>query len=146
METISKIKAREILDSRGNPTVEVDIIGSKGSLGRASVPSGASTGKYEAVELRDNNKKRYLGKGVQKAVSNGTGKVFEVLPPRYLKSGIFDELAAVLASANDTAKIAFAPNFDLPFVPSSLIINMSASVCDFNSSPISLGAMILFYV
>jgi len=80
LETISKIKAREILDSRGNPTVEVDIIGSKGSLGRASVPSGASTGKYEAVELRDNNKRRYLGKGVQKAVSN----VNKIIAPKLM--------------------------------------------------------------
>ncbi len=70
METIEMIVAREILDSRGNPTVEVDIALSDGSLGRAAVPSGASTGKYEAVELRDKGKKRYLGKGVEKAVQN----------------------------------------------------------------------------
>ena len=67
---IKEIKAREILDSRGNPTVEVDIYLKNNILGRASVPSGASTGIYEAHELRDNDKKRYLGKGVQKAVNN----------------------------------------------------------------------------
>ena len=67
---IKEIKAREILDSRGNPTVEVDIYLENNILGRASVPSGASTGIYEAHELRDNDKKRYLGKGVQKAVNN----------------------------------------------------------------------------
>ena len=70
MPKITQIKAREILDSRGNPTVEVDVLLSDGSFGRAAIPSGASTGQKEAVELRDGDKKRYHGKGVQKAVSN----------------------------------------------------------------------------
>ncbi len=70
MCTIEYIEAREILDSRGNPTVEVDVILEDGSQGRAAVPSGASTGEHEAVELRDGDKKRFLGKGVQKAVEN----------------------------------------------------------------------------
>ena len=70
MHKISKVFAREILDSRGNPTVEVDVTLSDGSFGRSAVPSGASTGSYEAVELRDGDKKRYGGKGVMKAVSN----------------------------------------------------------------------------
>jgi len=70
MSAIESIVAREILDSRGNPTVEVDVLLESGALGRAAVPSGASTGEYEAVELRDGDKKRYLGKGVQKAVEN----------------------------------------------------------------------------
>jgi len=70
METIEVIVAREILDSRGNPTVEVEVGLSDGSFGRAAVPSGASTGKYEAVELRDRTRKRYMGKGVEKAVEN----------------------------------------------------------------------------
>ncbi len=67
---IAKIEAREILDSRGNPTVEVDVITDNGAVGRAAVPSGASTGVHEAVELRDEDKSRYLGKGVTKAVQN----------------------------------------------------------------------------
>ena len=70
MGYISRIFARQILDSRGNPTVEVDIITDRGVIGRASVPSGASTGKYEAIELRDKDKARYLGMGVSKAVFN----------------------------------------------------------------------------
>ena len=70
MEKIEVVVAREILDSRGNPTVEVEVGLSDGGFGRAAVPSGASTGKYEAVELRDKSKKRYLGKGVEKAVNN----------------------------------------------------------------------------
>ena len=70
MSRISHVKAREILDSRGNPTVEVDVVLDSGALGRAAVPSGASTGEHEAVELRDNDKARYMGKGVLKAVSN----------------------------------------------------------------------------
>jgi enolase len=70
MTQIQKLQAREILDSRGNPTVEVEIILSSGAVGRAAVPSGASTGEHEAWELRDGDKKRYLGKGGQKAVEN----------------------------------------------------------------------------
>jgi len=67
---IVSIKAREILDSRGNPTVEVDIKCDDGSFGRAAVPSGASTGIHEAIELRDKNKKRFMGRGVLQAVKN----------------------------------------------------------------------------
>jgi enolase len=70
MSLIAKIQAREILDSRGNPTIEVDVYTDAGHMGRAAVPSGASTGAHEAVELRDGDKKRYLGKGVQKAVDH----------------------------------------------------------------------------
>ncbi|MBU1851124.1 MAG: phosphopyruvate hydratase [Candidatus Omnitrophica bacterium] len=72
---ITKITAREIMDSRGNPTVEVDIVLEDGSFGRAAVPSGASTGMHEAVELRDGDKKRYMGKGVTKAVGNVNGEI-----------------------------------------------------------------------
>ncbi|NIP37533.1 MAG: phosphopyruvate hydratase [Candidatus Dadabacteria bacterium] len=70
MASIISVKGREILDSRGNPTVEVDVYCDDGSFGRAAVPSGASTGQHEASELRDNDKKRFLGKGVKKAVAN----------------------------------------------------------------------------
>ena len=79
MSTIADIQAREVLDSRGNPTVEVDVILAGGAVGRAAVPSGASTGEHEALELRDGDKKRYLGKGVSKAVKNVTGKILPVL-------------------------------------------------------------------
>ncbi len=75
MTTIARIQAREILDSRGNPTVEVDVELSGGALGRAAVPSGASTGEHEAWELRDGDKSRYGGKGVQKAVANVNTKI-----------------------------------------------------------------------
>ncbi|MDD5634558.1 MAG: phosphopyruvate hydratase [Candidatus Omnitrophica bacterium] len=73
---IKTVVGREILDSRGNPTVEVDVVLEDGSLGRAAVPSGASTGEHEAVELRDGDKKRYLGKGVLTAVGNVNGEIF----------------------------------------------------------------------
>ena len=76
---IKNIKAREILDSRGNPTVEVDVFLENGIFGRASVPSGASTGEYEAAELRDNDKNRYNGKGVLNAVSNVNGEINKTL-------------------------------------------------------------------
>src|SRR5712664_398837 len=76
---IIAIHAREILDSRGNPTVEVDVILAGGAMGRAAVPSGASTGEHEALELRDGDAKRYGGKGVSKAVKNVTDKIFPAL-------------------------------------------------------------------
>ena len=79
MTTIIDVFAREILDSRGNPTVEVDVLLESGIIGRAAVPSGASTGEHEAVELRDGDKKRYLGKGVQKAVDNVNEKIADEL-------------------------------------------------------------------
>ena len=79
MTAIVDIIGREILDSRGNPTVEVDVVLADGSLGRAGVPSGASTGAHEAVELRDGDKKRYLGKGVRNAVEAVNGEIFDAL-------------------------------------------------------------------
>ena len=79
MSLIEIIQARQILDSRGNPTVEVDVITENGILGRAAVPSGASTGENEAVELRDGDKSKYLGKGVLKAVENVNDKIAEEL-------------------------------------------------------------------
>ncbi|MGD2126486.1 MAG: phosphopyruvate hydratase [Desulfobacteraceae bacterium] len=87
MERIEILIAREILDSRGNPTVEVEVGLSDGASGRAAVPSGASTGKYEAVELRDKSKKRYLGKGVEKAVKN----VNEIIAPAILEMDATDQ-------------------------------------------------------
>src|SRR2546430_3586341 len=80
MSGIKEVRAREILDSRGNPTVEADVVLESGARGRAAVPSGASTGTREALELRDGDKKRYLGKGVRKAVAN----VQQVLAPKLL--------------------------------------------------------------
>jgi enolase len=79
MTAIVDIIGREILDSRGNPTVEVDVVLEDGSLGRAAVPSGASTGAHEAVELRDGDKKRYLGKGVRNAVDAVNGEIFDAI-------------------------------------------------------------------
>lgn len=79
MSSIVDIRSREILDSRGNPTVEVEVLTELGFIGRAAVPSGASTGKYEAVELRDNDKDRFLGKGVLKACENIDTKIRDVL-------------------------------------------------------------------
>ena len=85
MDLIQSIKAREVLDSRGNPTVEVEVRSECGAFGRAIVPSGASTGIYEAVELRDGDKSRYLGKGVLQAVKN----VNEVIAPELLGYDVF---------------------------------------------------------
>jgi len=89
MLTISNITAREILDSRGNPTVEADVVLANGITGRAAVPSGASTGEHEAVELRDGDADRYLGKGVQQAVQN----VIEAIGPALVGRDALDQLA-----------------------------------------------------
>ena len=88
MPTITEIYAREVLDSRGNPTVEVEVLTESGAFGRALVPSGASTGEYEAVELRDGDKSRYLGKGVLKAVQN----VNEVIAPEIVGYNVIDQV------------------------------------------------------
>src|SRR5258708_8339021 len=106
MPFIVDISAREILDSRGNPTVEVDVILESGAFGRAAVPSGASTGQFEAVELRDGNAKRYLGKGVLKAVDN----VNDVIAPALLDrdathQAAIDASLIELDGTADTAKL-----------------------------------------
>lgn len=88
MPFIKEIYAREVLDSRGNPTVEVEVYTESEGFGRAIVPSGASTGEYEAVELRDGDKKRYLGKGVLKAVEN----VNEIIAPELIGMNVFDQV------------------------------------------------------
>ncbi|MEQ9620167.1 MAG: phosphopyruvate hydratase [Deltaproteobacteria bacterium] len=87
MAEIASVHAREILDSRGNPTVEVDISCADGSFGRAAVPSGASTGEHEAIELRDNVKKRYLGKGVEKALRN----VNKIISPKIIGAEVTNQ-------------------------------------------------------
>ncbi|MFP5458477.1 MAG: phosphopyruvate hydratase [Bacteriovoracia bacterium] len=89
MTQITKIHARQILDSRGNPTVEVDVITQSGKLGRASVPSGASTGSREALELRDGDKTRFLGKGVSKAVAN----INQIIAPALIGKSVFEQRA-----------------------------------------------------
>ena len=87
MSKIKRIHAREILDSRGNPTVEAEVSLENDIQSRASVPSGASTGEYEAVELRDNDQSRYLGKGVTKAVDN----VNKIISPNLIGEDIFNQ-------------------------------------------------------
>lgn len=87
MATIKHIHARQILDSRGNPTIEVDVVTDSGKMGRASVPSGASTGSREALELRDNDKTHYMGKGVLKAVKN----VNEIIAPKLIGQSVFEQ-------------------------------------------------------
>jgi enolase len=129
MSQIANIIARQVLDSRGNPTVEVDVTLESGAAGRAAVPSGASTGEHEAVELRDGDKKRYLGKGVTKAVANVTTKI----APKLIGLDAFDQVTvdqtmlkldgtetkgklganAILAVSLATAKAA-AAEADLP--------------------------------
>ena len=102
MKRIERIIGREILDSRGNPTVEVEVILEDGHMGRASVPSGASTGIYEACELRDGDDLRYLGKGVRKAVENVNGEIAQVLVGRNVldQAGIDGALIALDGTPN----------------------------------------------
>jgi enolase 1/2/3 len=106
MSYISEIFARQILDSRGNPTVEVDVLTDEGALGRAAVPSGASTGIHEAVELRDDDKKTYGGKGVLKAVKNVNDKIAPALIGNDIadQTGI-DEMMIQLDGSNNKGKL-----------------------------------------
>ena len=134
MLEITGIVAREILDSRGNPTIEVEVEVEEGVIGRAAVPSGASTGEHEAIELRDDDKSRYLGKGVRKAVEN----VMERIAPEVLGRDALDQhgidqsmidldgtpnKGKLGAIAIDTPRIAFAPSLPLLGVPSRSIID-----------------------
>ena len=106
MEKIKKIHAREILDSRGNPTVECDVFLEDGSFGRAAVPSGASTGIHEALELRDDDKKRYLGKGVKKAIQNINELVNkEIINKQFEDYRAFDKAILALDGTENKSKI-----------------------------------------
>ena len=106
MGKIKKIHAREILDSRGNPTVECDVVLEDGSFGRAAVPSGASTGIHEALELRDGDKKRYLGKGVKKAIQNINELVNkEIINKQFENYRAFDKAILELDGTENKSKI-----------------------------------------
>ena len=106
MTAIADIQAREILDSRGNPTVEVDVVLDSGAMGRAAVPSGASTGAHEAVELRDGDKKRYGGKGVLKAVESVNGEIFDALSGMDAEDQIaLDEAMIALDGTTNKARL-----------------------------------------
>ena len=106
MSTIIEVHGREILDSRGNPTVEVEVWLENGMMGRAAVPSGASTGKYEALELRDGDKDRYLGKGVTKAVDNINGVIAEeLLGWDVIDQPGIDELLIEMDGTDDKSKL-----------------------------------------
>ncbi|MBN3040809.1 MAG: phosphopyruvate hydratase [Candidatus Omnitrophica bacterium] len=105
MAKIKKVKAREILDSRGNPTVEVDVVLSNGIMGRAAVPSGASTGEYEAVELRDKDNKRYNGKGVLKAVNNVEKVIFPKIKGKDADFSKIDKLMLKLDGTDNKSRL-----------------------------------------
>lgn len=106
MSTIQSIHARQILDSRGNPTVEVDVRTEHGFLGRAAVPSGASTGTHEAVELRDNDDKVYVGKGVLKAVSNVNELIFpELVGLSVFEQGVIDRIMLELDGTSNKGRL-----------------------------------------
>src|SRR3954465_5243475 len=102
---ISRVQGREILDSRGNPTVEVDVQLQDGASGRAAVPSGASTGTREALELRDGDKKRYGGKGVRKAVGHVTGEIATALAGTSAQQRAVDEQLIALDGTPNFARL-----------------------------------------
>ena len=118
MSQLIQIRARQILDSRGNPTIETEVITNRGIIGRASVPSGASTGKYEAVELRDNDKGIFLGKGVLRAVSN----VNKILSEELKGANIFDQ------SGIDAAMIQLDGTKDKSNIGANAILSVSLAV------------------
>ena len=102
---ITRVHGREILDSRGNPTVEVDLTLESGVLGRAAVPSGASTGEREALELRDGDKTRYSGKGVRKAVANINGEIAKALVGQSLDQRALDTAMIALDGTPTKARL-----------------------------------------
>jgi len=128
MSTIAKIIARQILDSRGNPTIEVDVTTSKGILGRAAVPSGASTGVHEAVELRDLDKSLYLGKGVLKAVQNVNATLHEQLKG----ISIFDQVLI------DRTMIAIDETDNKAILGANAILGVSLAVAKAAANTLSL--------
>ncbi len=106
MSQIAAVHARQILDSRGNPTIEVDVITSEGELGRAAVPSGASTGKHEAVELRDNKKNEWMGKGVSKAINNVNNIIAKEITGLLVdEQNLIDEVMIQLDGTANKAKL-----------------------------------------
>lgn len=106
MSYIESIHARQILDSRGNPTIEVDVITETGAMGRAAVPSGASTGSREAIELRDGDKKRYMGKGVLKAVANVNEKIAEeIVGVEVFEQSLIDKIMIELDGTANKGKL-----------------------------------------
>ena len=109
---IEKIVAREILDSRGNPTVEVDVVLESGIMGRASVPSGASTGEHEALELRDGDKQRYGGKGVQKAVENINTTINDAIDELQKGTSSLRAGAKLVASSVDSLQVQSKAGID----------------------------------
>ena len=133
MSFITDVIARQILDSRGNPTVEVDVHTSEGEMGRAAVPSGASTGKHEAVELRDGDKSRYGGKGVKKAVENINITIRSALVGKDFDQLSLDEAMIALDGTENKGKlganailaviqddIAQLPGWDQGLIPASM--------------------------
>src|SRR5687767_14244170 len=102
MFKITELFAREILDSRGNPTIEVDCLLDNGAMGRAAVPSGASTGAREALELRDGDAKRYLGKGVTRAVANVNGELRKLLIGRDARDQAAIDRAMIALDGTET--------------------------------------------
>src|SRR3982751_6177891 len=104
MTLIERVTAREILDSRGNPTVEAEVTLISGIIGRAAVPSGASTGENEALELRDGDKKRYLGKGVSKAVANVNTQIAKLIVGRDALMQADIDLAMIQADQTPTKR------------------------------------------
>ncbi|MBK0326766.1 phosphopyruvate hydratase [Rhodobacteraceae bacterium F11138] len=130
MSTIIDIHAREILDSRGNPTVEVDVILEDGTMGRAAVPSGASTGAYEAVEKRDGDKARYLGKGVLDAVASVNGEIAEELLGFDATEQVAIDMAMIELDGTDN-KARLGANAIL-----GVSLAVSKAAADFTSQPL----------
>lgn len=134
MSTIIGVYGREILDSRGNPTIEVEVYLEDGSIGRAGIPSGASTGAFEAVELRDGDKSRYLGKGVEKAVSN----VNDLIAPEIVGMDVFDQVGI------DTAMIELDGTPNKEKLGANAILGVSMAVA--RAAAESLGLPLYQYL
>ena len=142
--TIAKVIGRQILDSRGNPTVEVDIVLDNGIEARAAVPSGASTGEFEACELRDGNKKVYLGKGVLKAVEAVNGPIAKLLKGKSpLDQRALDEAMIALDGTNNKSKLGANAILGASMAITVAAAHVSAAG---PADPVSLSANVAFRI
>jgi enolase len=145
MTAIIDILGRSILDSRGNPTVEVDVTLEDGSSGRAAVPSGASTGAYEAVELRDGDESRFLGKGVEKALEAVNGEIFEAIGGMEAENQIqIDETLIALDGTENKSRLGANAILGVSLAVAKAAAGRqraaALSVCGRNERPLAAGA------
>ena len=139
MSKIKQVKGRQIIDSRGNPTVEVDVTLESGVMGRAAVPSGASTGEHEAIELRDGDQSRFLGRGVTTAVKNINNGITEVTVGQEPDFKAIDKILIKLDGTDNKGKLGanaiLGVSLELMLHSTTIPRSSNVKLCDMNSNP-----------